>query len=191
MVNKRCVLKKIIGLVSIGLFVDSIFVNQKTNYVMNRKKIFRIVAMLAIVGVLIGGGTGLYMFFKPHRDVQKTKTDYSLSSSQIVSEYLLDRDEANEKYLAVDGDSKVLEITGVVKKVSDDYNGQKVVLLKGENDKAGVSATFTVETNKNASNLKPGQTVTIKGVIRSGAAYDEDLELYENVILEKSDIVLN
>jgi hypothetical protein len=34
-----------------------------------------------------------------------------------------------------------------------------------------------------------GQAITVKGVIRSGASYDEDLEMYENVILEKSDIV--
>ena len=158
---------------------------------MNRKKIFRIIAIIAIAGIIIVGGIGLYMFNMPHRNVQKSKTDYFLSSSQIVSEFLANKDEANEKYLAADGDSKILEITGMVKKISDDYNGQKVVLLKGDNDKAGVSATFTAETNKSTAKLKSGQTVTIKGVIRSGAAYDEDLELYENVILEKSDIVIN
>ena len=31
--------------------------------------------------------------------------------------------------------------------------------------------------------------ITVKGVIRSGASYDEDLELYENVTIDKSDIV--
>jgi len=158
---------------------------------MNRKKIFKTSVFIAITMVMLAGGIGLYMFYAPHRDVQKSTTDYSLSSSQIVSEYLSSKDEANAKYLAADGDSKILEITGVVRKISDDYNGQKVVLLKGDTDKAGVSATFTAETNQNAVTLIPGQTVTIKGVIRSGAAYDDDLELYENVILEKSDIVLN
>lgn len=64
-----------------------------------------------------------------------------------------------------------------------------MVLLKAASDKAGVCATFTKETNMNAGKLLVGQNVTLKGVIRSGAAYDEDLELYENVILEKSDIV--
>jgi len=158
---------------------------------MNRKKIFKTSVFIAITMVMLAGGIGLYMFYAPRRDVQKSTTDYSLSSSQIVSEYLSSKDEANAKYLAADGDSKILEITGVVRKISDDYNGQKVVLLKGDTDKAGVSATFTAETNQNAVTLIPGQTVTIKGVIRSGAAYDDDLELYENVILEKSDIVLN
>jgi hypothetical protein len=83
----------------------------------------------------------------------------------------------------------VLEITGTVNKISENFDGQKVVLLKADSDKAGVSATFTPETNANAEKLQVGQSVIIKGVIRSGAAYDSDLELYENVILEKSDVV--
>jgi hypothetical protein len=121
--------------------------------------------------------------------VQAAKADYPLTTEQIVLEYLNDKDAANQKYLAADGDSKILEITGVVNKISEDFNGRKVVLLKGDEGKAGVSATFTPETNQNLAGMDVGQTITVKGVIRSGASYDEDLGLYENVILEKSDVV--
>lgn len=158
---------------------------------MMKKKLFKIAAILAVAGLIIGVGVMLYMFNMPHRDIQSAKVDYSLTSTQIVSEYLSDKDAANEKYLAEDGDSKILEVTGIVSKISEDFNSQKVVLLKGNEDKAGVSAVFTAETNPNVSNLKVGETITVKGVIRSGASYDEDLELYENVILEKSDIIQN
>ena len=78
---------------------------------------------------------------------------------------------------------------GEVNKISENFNGQKVVLLKSGQEEAGVSATFFEETNDNLNGIKVGQTITVKGVIRSGASYDEDLELFENVILEKSDIV--
>jgi len=54
-----------------------------------------------------------------------------------------------------------------------------------------VKATFTAETSANAANLEVGQKVTLKGVIRSGAAYDQDLEMYEHVLLDKSDVVPN
>ncbi len=158
---------------------------------MMKKKLFKIASITALAGLIIGGGAMLYMFNMPHRDIQSAKVDYALTSTQIVSEYLSDKDAANEKYLAADGDSKILEVTGIVSKISEDFNNQKVVLLKGNNDKAGVNAVFTAETNTNASNLKIGETITVKGVIRSGASYDDDLELYENVILEKSDIVQN
>lgn len=156
---------------------------------MKKKKIIRIGLIAAVAGIVIAGAVGLYMFNMPHRDVQSAKADFSLNSSEIVAEYLANKDAANEKYLAADGDSKILEVTGTVSKISDDFDGNKVVLLKSSSDKAGVSATFTPETNANATNLQVGEKVTVKGVIRSGAAYDNDLELYENVILEKSDVV--
>ncbi|PKP09515.1 MAG: hypothetical protein CVU09_11280 [Bacteroidetes bacterium HGW-Bacteroidetes-4] len=156
---------------------------------MKKKKIFKTIAIIAIAGLLIGGGTALYLFNMPHRDVQSAQADFTLTSSQIVNEYLTDKDAANAKYLAADGDSKILEIAGVVSKISDDFDGNKVILLKSEGDKSGVSATFTAETNKNLDGVNVGQSITVKGVIRSGASYDEDLEMYENVILEKSDIV--
>ncbi len=157
---------------------------------MKKKKVLKVIAILGVAGLLIGGGIGFYMFNKPHRDVQATDADYTLSTSEIVSEYLADKDAANKKYLAADGDSKILEITGVVSKISEDFNGQKVVLLAGAQAKAGVSATFTSETNSSLSNVQVDQTITIKGVIRSGASYDEDLEMYEHVLIDKSDIVL-
>ena len=156
---------------------------------MKKKIIIKLAVGVAIIGTLIGGGSAAYMFYRPHRDVQSAKTDYSITNSEIVSEYLKDKQAADNKYLAADGDSKILEVTGTVKKISENYNDQKVILLKEEGDHAGVSATFTVETNHKVSDLKIGETVTVKGVIRSGAAFDKDLGFYENVILEKSDLV--
>ena len=156
---------------------------------MKKRKVFRIIAIIGIAGLLVGGGIGLYMFNKPHRDVQSAQADYVLSSSQIVAEYLSDYQAANQKYLAADGNSKILEISGEVNEISENFNGQKVVLLHGVKDKAGVSAIFTAETNDNLNRIKIGRTITVKGVIRSGASYDEDLEMYENIILEKSDLV--
>src|SRR6056297_3850071 len=156
---------------------------------MKRKKVIRFIAILGVAGLIIGGGIGLYMFNMPQRDVQSADTDYSVTSTQIVREYLKDKDAANQKYLASDGDSKILEVTGVVSDISEDFNGQKVVLLKNEGDQAGVSATFTEETESSLNGVGPGQTITVKGVIRSGAAYDEDLGFYLHVILEKSAVV--
>lgn len=150
-----------------------------------KKNIFRLVA----AGALIAGAIVIYIFNQPARDVQNTKTDFSYNASEIVLEYLTDTDKANNKYLDEAGESKVLEIKGTVSTISEDFNKQKVILLKSKNDKAGVSCTFTTETNAHTKDIKIGDQITIKGVIRSGASFDEDLEMYENVIIEKSDIV--
>ena len=147
------------------------------------------IVIIIVIGALIAGIIGVMMVFEPHRDVQNTETDFSYQASEIVNEYLEDADKANNKYLDEEGNSKVLEVTGTVAKISEDFNHQKVILLKSESDKAGVSCTFTQETNQNTLNIKIGDKITAKGVIRSGAAFDADLDMYENVILEKCDIL--
>ena len=157
----------------------------------SKKKIIKTALFLIGAIVIIGGGIGLYMFNKPARDVQNTKTDFSYNSSDIVNEYLTDPQKANNKYLDDTGDSKVLEISGIVAQISEDFNKQKVILLKTASDKAGVSCTFTEETNSQVENIKIGDQITIKGVIRSGASFDEDLDMYENVIIEKSAVISN
>lgn len=154
-----------------------------------KKKTKTRILYVIIFGALIAGGTIFYLFNMPQRDVQATKTDFALSSSQIVNEYLTDAKLANQKYLQEDGDSKILAVTGEISSIDMDQKNQKVILLKNPSDKAGVSCTFTVETNDHVKGLKQGQKITVKGVIRSGAGFDEDLELYEDVIMEKCDII--
>lgn len=156
-----------------------------------KKKFFKKLFFIIGIGVIIALGVVFYLFNKPARDVQDTKTDFSYQASEIVNEYLTDPKKANDKYLAENGNSKVLEISGTVSKISEDFIHQKVILLQSSSDKAGVSCTFTKETNPHTNNLKLGDKITIKGVIRSGASYDSDLGMYENVIIEKCDIVSN
>ncbi|WP_395049382.1 hypothetical protein [Flavobacterium sp.] len=156
---------------------------------MKRKKIIQISLTLLVLGLIAAASIVYYQFNQPHRNVQETKTDFSFSTSQIVKEYLANAAAANEKYLDEEGNSKILEISGNVAGISEDFNKQKVILLKSTIDKAGVSCTFTPETNASANQIKIGETIAIKGVIRSGASYDKDLGMYENVIMEKCSIV--
>lgn len=151
----------------------------------NKRTLLLITGLIILIALFVAG----FLYFKPQRDIQNTTSDYSFQASQIVSEYLENPKKANEKYLDEEGNSKILEVTGMVAEINEDFNHQKVVLLKSPMDKAGVSATFTKETNSHIQNTKIGETITIKGVIRSGASFDADLDMYENVIIEKSNIV--
>lgn len=155
---------------------------------MNKKKIIKIGLILLLSGVVIGGSVVLYMFNMPHRNVQSAKTDVTITADDLVNEYLADATTANNKYLDEEGESKILEITGTVFSIGEDFNGNKEILLKSADAKAGVSCAFTTETNAKAKNIKIGDNITIKGVIQSGASFDEDLEMYENVIVDKCDI---
>ncbi len=153
-----------------------------------KKKIVKWGVIVVAAALIIGGSAAFYLFNMPHRDIQATPVDYSIEAEVLVNEYLQNAASANEKYLQEEGDSKILAVTGTVYLIDTDLNNQKVVLLKKDRDKAGVSCTFMESTNTNAASLQKGDKVTIKGVIRSGAGYDEDLDLFEDVILEKCDI---
>lgn len=156
---------------------------------MTRRKIIKISLSILAAIILVGGFIGYKIYNQPHRNVQATKTDFAFSASAIVNEYLLDAEKANEKYLDEEGNSKVLEVEGEVSSITEDFSKQKVVLLKSKSDSAGVSCTFTQETNADVSQIKVGDNVVVKGVIRSGASYDIDLGMYENVIMEKCKIL--
>jgi hypothetical protein len=151
------------------------------------KKILKRILLLILGIIIIGGSYVLYIFMQPHRDVQATTTDYQMEAKVLVNEYLADAKASNNKYLDEEGESKIIEVTGTIAEISKDMNSQNVVLLKSEGEDAGVSCTFLATTN--TSHLKVGDIVTIKGVIRSGAGYDEDLELFEDVIMEKCDLI--
>lgn len=156
-----------------------------------KKKIIKWGLILVIGGLIVGGGIVYYLFNMPHRDIQGTTADYEVTATQLVNEYLENAQTANNKYLQAEGDSKILAVSGTVASIDEDMNQQKVILLKTPESKAGVSCTFMANTNVNAEKLKVSDQVKIKGVIRSGAGYDEDLELYEDVILEKCDVINN
>ena len=156
---------------------------------MSKKKVIKKVLLVVLVLVIVGGAYGAWLYFQPHRDVQSTETDYALKASDIVNEYLENKAAENDKYIYADGEYKVLEIEGQVYDIREDFNGNTVILLKSDTAKAGVKASFTEETSSEAKQVNKGSTITIKGVIRSGANYDEDLEMYEHVIVEKSKVV--
>jgi len=139
---------------------------------------------------LIGGGSLavvavailLYLYFMPHPDIQSEIVDMTITADELVNDFLKDTDASNKKYL-----DKIVVVTGIVAKIEEDQLKQKVVLLKTES--SGVNCTFMIETNKSAEKLNTGDNVKIKGIVRLGASYDEDLDMSEYAIIEKCDVI--
>ncbi len=156
---------------------------------MSNKKFIRRIAIIGGLGILIVVSVFAYLFFTPHRNIQKTKADYQLLAQDLADEYLDAYKASNEKYLDSEGESKVLEVSGSIASITKDFNDQTVILLKDKTGLAGVSCTFSPENNNAIASLEKGQQISVKGVIRSGARFDNDLELYEHVIMEKCDLI--
>jgi hypothetical protein len=156
---------------------------------MRRKQIIKASVILFAVVALTAAGISIYLYNKPHRDIRDSPVDFKLTSVDLVRQFLSNSEEANRKYLGSDGKSGIMAVSGKVYAITRDMNHQPVVLLKDKDEKAGVSCTFARATNDQAENIQIGQSITVKGVIRSGARYDEDFGLYENVILDKCSLL--
>ncbi len=154
-----------------------------------KKTTIKRIIIVALILVTVGGGYATYLYNMPHRDVQSVTPFVEIHADDLIKEFLNNSKVANAKYLSADGDSKVVVVKGTVGKIMEDLKGQKVIILRSTSSKIGVSSTFTKETNKSTEGVTIGDIIKIKGVIRSGAEYDEDLELYEDVIIEKSNRV--
>ncbi|HVM88813.1 MAG TPA: hypothetical protein VMT76_11555 [Puia sp.] len=156
---------------------------------MKKRKLFKKALILIGAVFLIGAGIGLYLFFKPHRNVQDTDIFAELSTRALTSEFSANATAANAKYLSSDGNSKVLVIKGRVDNVSINQNGERVIELKDEGAKAGISATLIKSDSVAASQLKKGDIIRIKGAITAGNSYDPTLDLYTDAILVQSRIL--
>ncbi len=146
------------------------------------------IGLILLAGIIIAGSIGAYLFFKPHRNVQATSAYATLKVQELTNEFTADAAKANAKYLASDGNSKVLIVEGRVSKISTNQNGEQVIVLKDEGEKVGVSATFTKQTSAYTTAVKVGDIIKIKGAITAGNRYDADLDLYEHAILVQCDI---
>lgn len=154
-----------------------------------RNKNFRTLLLFLGIGIIIVIVFATDMFGISFKHVQSTKTDYSFPASEIVNDYLIDAKKSDEKYFEDGGYPKILKVTGTVVELHENAKGQKIVLLKGKKDKAGVIATFTNEVHSAAEDIVVGDEIIVKGVILTGAYYDTDLEMYEDAVLDKSEIV--
>jgi hypothetical protein len=135
---------------------------------------------LGAAGILVGGGIFLYIWNMPHRDVQATEVDFTVSASEFVTEYLRDAKAANDKYLAEDGDSRVLVIQGKVVELDETISGNRIVILGSDNPNLGIKCTFLPNDHSQEVPIEIGAEVKIKGVVRAGPSYDEDLDLHEH-----------
>ena len=83
----------------------------------------------------------------------------------------------------------MLIIKGIISSITKDQNDQTVILLKDASEEAGVNCTFLKDAKSRIIDLKLGDKIKVKGFITLGASYDEDMEMYEDVIMQDCDII--
>lgn len=98
----------------------------------------------------------LYPYFKPHTDTAAGKPDYVISPSALLSEYETDEAKADIKYL-----DKIIEIEGIIKKVTTLDNGSAITIDTGD-DMSAITCEF--ESVAAVASLKEGARVKVRGL---------------------------
>lgn len=120
--------------------------------------------IVAIIGLAaIGAAIGLKMFYKPHADINKMKTDFKVQASTLIDEFAKEEEAATTKY-----QEKVLEINGKVSSKNQLPNGTTLLML--EDEMQGISCQLDsswASANRSViESLEPGKPVTVKGVCK-------------------------
>lgn len=113
---------------------------------------------IAILG-LVGIAVAVYMYNKPHKNIQNSKTDFKIEAEQLIAEFEENETETNAKYL-----DKVIEVSGVVGKVNADEKDNISVTLEGENPLSGVVCQLDNLSTHARTNFSEGENVTFKGI---------------------------
>ena len=108
---------------------------------------------------LIGAGIGLFMYNKPHKDIKKSNADLKIEANQLLTDFEENETEANATYL-----DKLIEVTGTVREVSKDEEGNVSVILESENPLAGVICQLDNLATHNKTSFELGENVTFKGL---------------------------
>ena len=125
-------------------------------------KLKHILALLVIV-IAVGAGIGLKMFFKPHANITKIKTEFKVEAASLIKEFETDENSATGKY-----SEKAVEISGNLAAKNKLMNGTDVLIL--EDEMQGIScqldSSWAAKNQALISNLQQGSKITIKGICK-------------------------
>ncbi len=133
----------------------------------------RNVFIFLIAAAVMGFVTGYLLWNKPHKDV-KDADSIQITSIDLYKIFTEDSAIAKSKYL-----NSIVAVTGEVKQVSTNQQNQQIILLKTQLPDASVNCTM----EENTKDVKPGDSVILKGICSGYINGDADMGLPGDVFL--------
>ena len=128
-----------------------------------KNRIVKYGILLVGLCLLVGISVAVYMFNKPKRNIAKTKAEYSLSATQLLTEFTQNEQTANAKYLSA-AYGKVIQVTGVIGEIDQKGDTACNLSLKEPAMHSG-SINCSIEKTEipNVKSLKVGDKIAVKG----------------------------
>jgi hypothetical protein len=124
------------------------------------KKFWKIIGVLAIIGIIAAAGIYKFVYNKPHENYLKLKAEHIRPASQLYTEFASDQTVADALYTG-----KMVQIDGAIKGI-EDLDSMVIAVFsfnQGMFGDEGIRCSFDKSVLDEARELKAGQTVSIKG----------------------------
>jgi hypothetical protein len=123
-------------------------------------KILRIILILVVVGLISGLGVYMYVFHKPHRNIEKENPTYTVSAADLLTQFSLMEDSSNNKY-----GNKVLLVSGKIVDITKKED--LIITFVLENSSSGISCNFdsaySTEKSDVLNKFKIDESIHLKG----------------------------
>jgi hypothetical protein len=121
-------------------------------------KLLKYILIILVAVIVVGLAAGIYLYNKPHKNIERSKADFKMPASQLYNEFSNNENTANQKYL-----DKTIEVIGIVADKSFNDKGEITLVLRAPSDMSGVSCTIDPRFTEKAKLTEKGKQVKIKG----------------------------
>lgn len=118
----------------------------------------RIILIIIAVAAVIGVSVGIYLWNKPHKNMERAQADVVISATELMADFNEDEAAANTKYL-----DKVIAVKGTIMGVNES-NGVTTISLETNDDFGAVACELDNLTEQTHTGFEPGAEVTFKGL---------------------------
>jgi tRNA_anti-like len=152
---------------------------------MSRKRIIWLLVLVVIAG---GAYYGYMEYNRTNKDLSKVKPDIITTAPDIIKEFQDNDTAANKKFLG-----KIVELSGNVKKLEKDEQGDYTVVLGDAFSLSSVRCLSDSNHRNEFSVIKENSTITIRGACTGFKKNEEMLgmDLGSDVELNRAVIVGN
>jgi hypothetical protein len=122
-----------------------------------KTKNFKIL-LIGLILIIIGLFFTINLYNKPFIDIKKSNPELKVTAQEILNDYQVDENLANEKYV-----DNLIQIKGEIADIYFD-NGISIITLKDNRGSSSIICHMLPEANLFVLKLKKGNKITIKGV---------------------------
>ena len=136
-------------------------------YAMTRKKKYIVIIIILMITALL---YGYYLYDMPVPSIAKQAPDHVVNPSELISEYELNEEDANQKYLG-----KVVQLEGQIDRIED----PRTLYIATGNPLSSI--IIELEDSIELRSIKEGDNVVLKGVC---TGYLMDVVINRAVIID-------